>query len=253
MCRANCFDLSVTAHESAAFAGILAGFAFAAIVLFLSSDRGIGASTQAASHALEAFVVAFAGLLLSTFMYGAVAGEIHSDRRAALGTFLSGDTLAISLIALFVGLVLATRLRERPNVLLEFVAAVLVPSFAFAFVGTTAIDALTEDDSRRRAWGQAPGWIATSLIAMVPLATLSIYALRRRLRKEEPERHATLYRMNAVNLLVIVVTAALAIAFDERPFNQGWPTAPYLLVMIGVAVAMVANTQALATTSEDGP
>src|SRR5919201_779035 len=89
-CPHNCYAFTQTASTSSAFAGVLAVFAFFAIVCLLERarhdrrERAGGRDGTQEGPVLSALAVAFAGLLIATFLYGGVTGEARIDHRAAL-------------------------------------------------------------------------------------------------------------------------------------------------------------------------
>jgi hypothetical protein len=263
-CPHNCFNPTLTASNTAAFAGVLAGFAFVAIVLFLDSGRGSESTNLARSRTLEAFVVAFIGLLLATFNYGAVAGEVRTDHRVAVELYLAGVLLAISVMQLFLAIVFLTRDRLHDRVpMLEVTASVVVPALAFAYLATTAVDGISIDDPSRRAWSQTAGWLHTFLIALLPIVTAAIYILRvtiagklrRVLRargargRRSVARASTIAALNRANLISIFVAAVIAVAAGERRFDQGWSWGMYSVASTAMFLLLVGNCVVIAVTS----
>jgi hypothetical protein len=100
------FDLSVTAGLYSQVAGILAGFAFTAILLPLAIPRGNDDVTDV-GHAITAFACAFFGLILAAIEYAVMAGEPGGQAlrgRASVEELMIGAGFALSALLLLYGL-----------------------------------------------------------------------------------------------------------------------------------------------------
>lgn len=99
------FDIAVTANSYSAAAGVLAGFAFSAVLFVLTT--GVRTPTIAVSHAATAFTCAFFTLALSTIEYAVLAGEPGTGReagRAVLEGLTNGSVFGLGVLLLFYGL-----------------------------------------------------------------------------------------------------------------------------------------------------
>jgi hypothetical protein len=101
------FDIATTAGFYSQAAGVLAGFAFAAVLLILTRGED-SIDHEIASHSLATFVCAFFGLLWSTIEYAVMAGASapSSDEflgRAAISALVVGTGFALSILLLIYG------------------------------------------------------------------------------------------------------------------------------------------------------
>ncbi len=100
------FDLSVTAGLYSQIAGILAGFAFTAILLPLAITRE-NDDVSDVGHAITAFTCAFFGLVLAAIEYAVMAGEPGEQAlrgRASVEELMIGAGFALSALLLLYGL-----------------------------------------------------------------------------------------------------------------------------------------------------
>lgn len=107
------FDITGSASVYSQMAGVLAGFAFAAITLVLSSDQrlartDIPSREKTSDATVLAFLVAFVCLIVATIIYAVLAGERGCSLlmgRAASEEFLGGVAFAFSVLLLLYALV----------------------------------------------------------------------------------------------------------------------------------------------------
>ncbi|GAA3539527.1 hypothetical protein [Kribbella ginsengisoli] len=105
------FDIAATAGLYSALTGVLAGFAFTALILVpslvLSTGRRLG--EEVAGHIADAarvLVSAFLALVLASINYAVLGGEPTSGGRAAAGELLAGVGLAVAAILMIYAIVL---------------------------------------------------------------------------------------------------------------------------------------------------
>lgn len=105
------FDVIKASGSFANTAAVLAGFAFAAVVLLAQSERVIDESMRTAFGMMTtAFLIAFAGFIVSAVIYGLVSGEEILAPRSYAMTFLASLVLAIAVIYLFWALVILSKI-----------------------------------------------------------------------------------------------------------------------------------------------
>lgn len=262
-CPQNCYDFTRTASTSSAFAGVLAGFAFVAIVFLLeraspgrSHSVGFRQGEDAQNRdgqVIGALVVAFAGLLIATFLYGGVTGEVRVDHRAALVTYLAGVVLAVSVVQLFVAIVwLARDHLGGSGAVFEWIGAVIAPSIAYMFVGTTAVDGIAVDSLNRRIWNQWPGRTNTALVIALIILTTGAQIARNPLARawsSWADRESFGLRLVTGTNLALVLLGTLAMAlFGERVYTRGWSTASFVAANVVLFIALLITSLVIAST-----
>jgi hypothetical protein len=159
MCQAPTLSyvMSTTAGLYSTFAGVLAGFAFAAIALVVPgtfgrrAEEGKGGaddlqSKAPDSHVLFALLIAFVGLLLATLEYAELAGEQGCalvQGRAASEELLGGVAFSFAVLTLLYALALLIENANVGNIVTEhfrFIVVVLAPPLAILLVGLGAQD-----------------------------------------------------------------------------------------------------------------
>jgi hypothetical protein len=142
-----CFDMSSSAGFHAQLTGILAGLAFASIVLILQSRTLSGRSAEAG---LLSFFAALITLLIAAFLYGTAAGEELVAGRAAIMVFLAGLTSAVAALELFYGLTWLVRAGGLPNAaeMTARITAFVVPLITFVYLAITALNEVSVTTGR---------------------------------------------------------------------------------------------------------
>lgn len=162
------FDVSRSAGLYSQLAGVLAGFAFAAIMLLLSrqhrreSLNGAADEHEEDSRFVTGLGCAFVGLVVASVSYAAISAELDCalvDGRAASEMVLAGVAFAFSIYTLLfatVQLLSAVNLSTH----LRFIVCVVVPPIVILFVTAVLSDlAITFTDSGNIA--EAPLWSTT--------------------------------------------------------------------------------------------
>jgi hypothetical protein len=142
-----CFDMSTSAGFHAQLTGILAGLAFASIVLILQSTTLGGRGAEAG---LLSFFSALITLLIATFLYGTAAGEETIAGRVALMVFLASITLAVAVLELFYGLTWLVRAGGFPNAteMAARITALVAPLLTFVYLVITALNEVSVTTGR---------------------------------------------------------------------------------------------------------
>lgn len=124
--------------------GVLAGFAFAGLVLVLT--QRLGSPTTSAPQSLERATVllfsSFIGLTFTSLGYAVIGGEEANPQRAAVEHVVSGAGFAAAVLVLFLAILELIR-PLVPNVepFARGIAGTWVPLIAIAYVFTGALDA----------------------------------------------------------------------------------------------------------------
>jgi hypothetical protein len=134
-----CFDMSTSAGFHAQLTGILAGLAFASIVLILQSNTLSG---RGAEVGLLSFFSALITLIIAAFLYGTAAGEELVAGRAAIMVFLAGITSAVAVLELFYGLTWLVRAGGFQNAteMTARITSLVAPLLTFVYLAITALN-----------------------------------------------------------------------------------------------------------------
>jgi hypothetical protein len=129
-------DLTEVAGFLSQFSAVLAGFAFAGVLLIL--DRFYGDDTL--TRPVGALIASFMTLLIATFLYATVAGETTTTTRAATLNAVSGAIFATGLLMMVNGvtrMLIATRPTVPTGLLQLLVLA--APLTAITYLDTVTI------------------------------------------------------------------------------------------------------------------
>lgn len=142
-----CFDMRTSAGFHAQLAGILAGLAFASIVLILQSASSSGRGAEAG---LLSFFAALITLIMAAFLYGTAAGDERIAGRAAILVFLAGVTSAVAVLELLYGLTWLVRAAGYPNAteMTARISALVGPLITFLYLAITALNEVSVTSGR---------------------------------------------------------------------------------------------------------
>jgi hypothetical protein len=163
-----CFDSGETSGFLAVLAGVLAGIAFLALISLL--QEGSGRTRQRSRRGLESvivvFVSAFLALVVSTFLYSLVPGEVRLSARSELLSLLAGSAFSLSISELLLGLVLLLYVRGFAQASRDasWIIALFVPAVIYLYVAIGVRDVETVSS-------QAP---ISDLCIWVPSASLPL-------------------------------------------------------------------------------
>jgi hypothetical protein len=139
-------SISAIAQNYGQLTGVLAGFAFTALVLLLSSGRAPGGRSrdQLTDGVPLVLFIAFITLIINTIMYAVLAGDTDeiARPRAASVEIVDGVSFSLSVLLLFQGIALLVRGAQLDRATLgaaRFITVAVTPSIAMYFVaaGTT--------------------------------------------------------------------------------------------------------------------
>lgn len=194
------FDVASSAGWYSAIAGLLAGFAFVAVLLPLDHDSD-DESDRETGHAVVVFVSSFFSLLILAITYAILSGRTGggvSDGIAAHEQMLNGAAFGLSVLLLLFGLraVLGAYGKNRhvfdsARNLVLVVTSVLGPGIVLALQFSNALDvaryrAGVEGADTCETLGM-PGavWINLGIIALAITAVLGLAVARHRLPRVE--------------------------------------------------------------------
>lgn len=150
------YDVVKAAPGYANLASVLAGFAFAAVILVVQ-EAASNSNNYLREQVAVAFIIAFFGCLLASFSLSLVVGEEKADTRAYIVALPAATVFSIGAMHIFWGLVILTKRlnSDMVNTLVDaifFVAAVVTPLFLI-FTATDAQSIynrkILSDDSKK--------------------------------------------------------------------------------------------------------
>jgi len=179
-----CFDITKASGYYSQMAGVLAGFAFAAIILLIQSQP-LGQPNQQQRANLQkvliSFITAFLGLVITTFLYAVVSGEeVMAPRAMTLG-FVSSIAFSIAVLDLFYGVVWLFKAWDMGDIATTSgrIAGFVLPLIIYIYMGVTALDMLAVAEGQR----VTGTWIFWFTIALGPILFLIVWALWKRLKR----------------------------------------------------------------------
>lgn len=250
------FNIAVTAGHYAQVSGLLAGFAFVAIV-FLLGTAASGAGSQdrsrpeavdggRSSGAVLVFVAAFFALVICAVAYAILAGDAVQGGRAATQQATIGLSLSFAAVLLFHGisLLMAQAGQVEPATVLvsRVLAGIATPVIAMFYLFTGGLDMETARVAARReaeadfCGDLGPVAVVGPLLVLLLLAVLVVAALVPAGRRTWALR----YR-DVVPAGVLAATTVLAI-------GAGWlstldpdylPSRGVVMGLLGVAWALL--------------
>jgi hypothetical protein len=239
------FNVAATSGLYSTAAGVMAGFAFAAL-FFVITDEHSGDDDAQGRHdvAAQALASGFLALLLSAVCWAVVAGETITGGRASTIEVFAGCGFALAAVQLFYSLQLLIQARNRPNGQLRRFfqlagGAFLAPAaFGLALLGVTDYGQTTS--------GNAGTIVLVAGIALwVALAAVVLYVVRdgaavrqRNWARQLPFWANPSWATVAIGALALVLTSA----FDGLA-NQCNTGSPYLVIAaLAVTAAALANS-----------
>jgi hypothetical protein len=200
-CRLNdvAFDVASSAGWYSAVAGLLAGFAFVAVLLPLDHDAD-AQDERETGHAVVVFICAFFSLLVLSLTYAILAGRTgggSADGIAAHEQMINGAAFGLSVLLLLFGLraVLGAYGKNRhifdsARSLVLVVTSLLGPAVLLALQFSNALDVerfrLTTDADACSPGGMPAGvWLNLAITVVAMVAVLGLALARRRLPKWE--------------------------------------------------------------------
>ncbi len=201
-CRLNdvAFDVASTAGWYSAVAGLLAGFAFVAVLLPLDHDSD-ELGERETGHAVVVFISAFFSLLILSITYAILAGRTGggtADGVAAHEQMLNGAAFGLSVLLLMFGLraVLGAYGKNRhifdsARSLVLVVTSILGPVIVLALQFSNALDveryrASVDGAQACEAWGMPSAvWLNLAIIGVALVAVVVLALARRHLPRWE--------------------------------------------------------------------
>lgn len=196
------FDVASSAGWYSAVAGLLAGFAFVAVLLPLDHDSDAEGERET-GHAVVVFISAFFSLLILSITYAILAGRTGggtADGIAAHEQMVNGAAFGLSVLLLMFGLraVLGAYGRNRhvfdsARNLVLVVTSLLGPAIVLALQFSNALDveryrlgAVADAGEQCGTGGMPSGvWLNLAITAVALIAVIGLALARRRLPRWE--------------------------------------------------------------------
>jgi len=256
-----CFDLTKAAGYYSQLASVLSGFAFAAIVFLIQSQRSdregrAGEGDPDLQNVLISFLTAFIGLILATFLYAVIAGEEAKVRAMASG-FLASIVFSIAVLNLFYGIIWlfhAWRMHRVLDVSKRAVATV-IPIVVYAYMGITALDMLklAKNQSAAETW---VSWIAGLGIL---LALIAFASLLRRLSDSLPPWFSGGGAIKAITIISLgtAVLAAISVGviseFDSSFTLPEWLVTAAIILLFALLALYVLLVHSIRISEDMSP
>lgn len=219
------FDIAAAAGWYSAIAGLLAGFAFVAVLLPLDHDSTDGDDSQT-GHAVVAFVGAFFSLLTLSVAYAVLSGRTGTGPEAAVAAheqMLTGAAFGLSTLLLLLGLrgVLRSyganrRVFAAAQQVIVAATAVLGPLLVVGLQFSNAMDleryrvqSLAGDQ------GCGPGgfpsgvWVNLGIVAVAAASILCLLAARERISRQEAAMDRLAWLCLIFTVLVVLWSSVL--------------------------------------------
>ncbi len=252
------FDIAATASEYSKLAGLLAGFAFTALILVVTrhlADREI----TPIAHVAESLLAAFAALILTSVNYALLAGEREAGPRAAAGEVFAGLGFVMAGVLLLYAVVTTLEgadaagepgrgghpLADAAESLRGTVAVFFAPLFLL-LLHLGSADYRTARPGEEGAL-EVFGWILVGIQVLVSATIAGLRWKRRRDRapvgRSSHDTHFLRRFAQAGVLVVVLATAALQLTSttEQCPaIGPGW-----IVLALGTGLAVTGMTSAV--------
>ncbi|MFF4810983.1 hypothetical protein ACFY03_22495 [Micromonospora chersina] len=233
--------------------GVLAGFAFTAMVFLLRPARRTldGGGKRRAGGELLALFAAFVALVITTLIYSVLAGETAEEARprAATQEIINGVVFGLAVIMLFQGVTLLMQRSAVDRAVVataRFVTVVVVPTLAFNYVLNGSSDINAARAAVARSCHQSlsgMGWVLTTALAVALAASLIPIAQR-----APWKAYSQQLQLIAPIIVLIVSAVAALVSGDITTRTPGFLMSPtavdvyllgyfVLLVLIGLMLS----------------
>lgn len=216
------YDVRKAAEQFSNIATVLAGFAFAAVILVVQSASSsssplpnLQGATLLRERAAIAFLLSFFGCTLAAFTFATVAGEEELSSRSHAMALLGGAGFAVSTVYVIFGLVLFIRL--------HFLSPDLITSARAIFVAAVLM---------------APAYLILSAVdPLIAFGSLTLDQIPTKIKKQ-------LWPLGYIPIIVGALASLLKLPkliYREGPLFSYLVMASLLLILIGSAWALLAS------------
>lgn len=232
------FDFAAAAGWYSSIAGLLAGFAFLAILLPLDHEK-LSTQGAAADRSVVAFTCAFFSLVLVAFDYAVLGGAADPTGagRAAHEQMLSGTAFGLATLLLLYGLYAVLKAQGSDGEVFEpalriilLMTGVLGPLtfLALQFSNTLDLERLREAQENATAavcdnWELPRGvWLNLAIIAIAAVAILVLALARRRLPRRPGASLLVSKTVLAFAVLNTVWASVFASILPDTVITSAW-------------------------------
>lgn len=237
-------DLGTISENYGQMTGVLAGFAFTALVLLLTppqSDQRLATGRRGEGVPL-AFFVAFITLVIATLLYSVLAGEPEASiPRAATEELIDGVIFGLAVLILLYGVSLLMRnagIEKAAVNISRILTVVIVPALAMYFItqgaGDTVAARMSVGGASCSAVPPALGnWLTVALAAILGIALLPG-------PQKSAGRFASVFRVAAPLTVFVATVFGSLVSGDISARSPESMMSPFLLnaFLVGVFVLL---------------
>ena len=220
------FNYTATAGLYSQVAGVLAGFAFSAILLAITRNA-LRQDKKTLGRAVAAFLAAFFGLVLAAVQYAVMSGELIQPQRSgrlAIEEVLDGLAFGISILVLLYGVVLLLQADSRlelATIWAERVMATFGPviTLLLLLAGGQDIESVRQGRTSASLTCNSPGgWqLASYVVVFVGVCSLLLLRrLRDRLPSLSQDRQIVSSFVLTLAVAVSIAHSTISIVYDYR-------------------------------------
>ena len=224
----HCFNLVQSAKALGGFSGTLTALTFTAVIFLTGREPGQHPGVE---KTLVVFLGAFASMVVATYLYSGATSEEIAGGRAAVEAFVASLAFSCALLQLFLGIAQLMADRDFGGVVMfarrlaDWVVGILI----FGFMGSTAVSAAGLFEKESTAWNSLLG---VGCVVMFVLLLGWVLCGPHAGKTREPSRGPTaIEAWAAFNIAIVVVAAALTLAWGERGSHASLPEWAYLGMM----------------------
>jgi hypothetical protein len=236
-------NLGTISQNYGQMTGVLAGFAFTALVLLLTptqSDQRVATGRRSEGVSL-AFFVAFITLVIATLVFSVLAGEPEDARpRAATAELIDGVIFGSAALILLHGLSLLMRnasIEASAVLIARIVTVVIVPALAMYFITQGASDTVAAHNvvAGQGCLAIAPvlgAWLTASIAVILSLSFLP--AVQRM-----GARHTSAFRVAAPLTVFVSTIAGAVISGNVSTRSPTFLMSPFVLKLFLVGACLL--------------
>jgi hypothetical protein len=232
----HCFNLVDSSKALGGFSGTLTALTFTAMIFLAGRERGQHPGVE---RTLVVFLGAFASMVVATYLYSGAASEELPGGRAAVEAFVASLAFSCALLQLFLGIAQLMADRDFGGVVMfaRRLADWVVGMLIFGFMGSTAVSAAGLFKNESAAWDSLLG---IGCVAMFVLLFGWVLGGPRAGKDRESTRRPTaIQAWAAFNIAIVIVAAALTLAWGERGSRASLPEWAYLGMMALLFVSIL--------------
>lgn len=214
------YDVREASDGYSNIAAVLAGFAFAAIVLVIQIPNLPEGTELSRDWAAIAFLVAFIGSLLSSFTFSIVRGEEILSPRSHTVALLGGCGFMISANLIFWGVATIVKVFLSENIyLFIYYSFPIVMAFSLLYVAYSAFDPIISFEERDITWKDYGKTFGPAYFLLIPMMLFKFMGAEIPLESTRIWFNWVMFAALALNLL----SAFIAIMASMRDYSYRLP------------------------------